>query len=201
MGIDKISQFNENQREAFDNVSDRFLSDLPTDVCERMKAIVSAAEIAEGEDVLDVGAGTGALIPDIRKFKPGRVYACDLSGKMLEHLQGRYPGVECYQCDIRDLSLDDASVDVVFMNGMYGNIADKPGAMRNILRMLRPGGRVVISHPEGRAYVEGLVRSEPFPITPLPSGDEASGFFASFGLAVRQYTDEPRLLIIVGVLT
>ena len=118
MGIDKISQFNESQREAFDNVSDRFLSDLPTDVCERMKAIVSAAEIAEGEDVLDVGAGTGALIPDIRKFKPGRVYACDLSGKMLEHLQGRYPGVECYQCDIRDLSLDDASVDVVFMNGI-----------------------------------------------------------------------------------
>ena len=54
---------------------------------------------------LDVGTGTGALIPDIRKYQPGRIYVCDLSGKMLEQVAQRYPEVEHHQSDIRDLDL------------------------------------------------------------------------------------------------
>ena len=193
------AQLNDKQRQAFDSVYDRFLVDLPQDVCERMARIVAAPAIKEGEAVLDVGTGTGALIPDIRRYQPGHIYACDLSNKMLDQVAQRYPEVERHQCDIRDLDLPDASVDVVFMNGMYGNIADKPGALKNMVRLLRSGGRIVISHPEGRAYVERLVRSEPFPITSLPSEDEAHAFLGSFGLRLQQYTDEEKLLIVVAV--
>ena len=199
MNDEQIAQFNAKQGQAFDNVYDRFLVDLPQDVCARMERIVAAPDIQTGENVLDVGTGTGALMPDIRKYQPGRIYVCDLSGKMLEQVAQRYPEVERHQSDIRDLDLPEACVDVVFMNGMYGNIADKPGALRNIMRMLRPGGRVVISHPEGRAFVEGLVRSEPFPITSLPSPDEAHAFLGAHGLTVAQYTDEEKLLICVAV--
>ena len=198
MDDEQRSQLNDKQRQAFDNVYDRFLVDLPQDVAERMGRVTAAPGIKEAEAVLDVGTGTGALIPDIRKYQPGRIYACDLSSKMLEQVARRYPEVERHQCDIRDLDLPDASVDVVFMNGMYGNIVDKPGAIKNIVRMLRPGGRVVISHPEGRIYVERLVRSEPFPITALPSEDEAHSFLGSFGLTVDQYTDEEKLVIVVA---
>ena len=42
-------------------------------------------------------------MPDIRKYRPGHIYACDLSGKMLEQVAKRYPEVERHQCDIRDL--------------------------------------------------------------------------------------------------
>ena len=199
MNDEQIAQFNAKQGQAFDTVYDRFLVDLPQDVCARMELIVAAPDIQAGENVLDVGTGTGALMPDIRKYQPGRIYVCDLSGKMLAQVAQRYPEVERHQADIRDLDLPEACVDVVFMNGMYGNIADKPGALRNITRMLRPGGRVVISHPEGRAFVEGLVRSEPFPITSLPSQDEAHAFLGSHGLTVTQYTDEEKLLIVVAV--
>ena len=195
----QIAQFNDKQRQAFDNVYDHFLLDLPKEVCERMERIVAAPAIQKGESVLDVGTGTGALIPDIRKSQPAHIYVCDLSSKMLEQVAQRYPEVERSQCDIRDVDLPEASIDAVFMNGMYGNIADKPGAIRNIMRMLRPGGRIVISHPEGRAYVDRLVRLEPFPITALPSRDEAHSFLGSFGLTVTQYIDEEKLLIVVAV--
>jgi hypothetical protein len=53
----------------------------------------------------------------------------------------------------------------------------------------------VISHPEGRAFVEGIARTEPFPITPLPSPEEAAALFGAAGLSVREYIDEERLLI------
>ncbi len=190
---------NDQQRQAFDKAHQYFLVPLPADVIERMARIVAAPAIQAGETVLDVGTGTGALIPQIQGYRPGRIVGCDLSGKMLEQVAERYPDVERHQCDIYDLKLPAESVNVVFMNGMYGNIADKDGALRNLVRMLRPGGRVVISHPEGRAYVERLVKQDPYPITSLPTEDEAHSFLGSFGLTVRQYTDEERLLIAVAV--
>ena len=191
--------FNDRQRQAFDKSYTYFLVPLPQDVIDRMGRIIAAATIRAGETVLDVGTGTGALIPQIRTYRPGRIVACDLSANMLEQVAERYPEVERHQCDIADLSLPAECVDVVFMNGMYGNIADKSKALGNIVRMLRPGGRVVISHPEGRAYVERLVKTDPYPITPLPGHPQARTFLGSFGLTVRHYTDEEKLLIVVAV--
>ncbi|MCE2487999.1 MAG: class I SAM-dependent methyltransferase [Desulfurellaceae bacterium] len=190
--------FNDRQRQAFDKSYTYFLVPLPQDVIDRMGRIIAAATIRAGETVLDVGTGTGALIPQIRTYRPGRIIACDLSANMLAQVAERYPEVERHQSDIADLSLPAECVDVVFMNGMYGNIADKSRALGTIVRMLRPGGRVVISHPEGRAYVERLVKTDPYPITPLPSHEEARTFLGSFGLRVGHYTDEERLLIVVA---
>ena len=192
-------RFNRAQSESFNGLYDRFLVDLAPDVIERMGRIVAAGAIEPGEVVLDVGTGTGALLPQIHACGPDRVVVCDLSEKMLEQVAQRYPGVERNHCDICDVDLPADSVNVVFMNGMFGNIADKPRALQNVARMLRPGGRAVVSHPEGRAYVEQIVRSDPFPITPLPSGAEAHALFEACGMHVRQYTDEERLLIVVAV--
>ena len=100
----QIARFNEAQREAFDRSFDRFLLALAPDVVERMARIVAAPSIAPGEAVLDVGTGTGALIPLIQRYRPSHVIACDLSGKMLEQVARRFPGVACHQCDVRDLT-------------------------------------------------------------------------------------------------
>jgi ubiquinone/menaquinone biosynthesis C-methylase UbiE len=195
---ERIARFNAAQRETFDRCYDRFLVELAPDVVERMQRIVAAPSIAPGEVVLDVGTGTGALIPLIQRHRPGQVVACDLSARMLEQVARRFPDVACHQCDVRDLALPDGSLDVVFMNGMFGNIVDKVGAMTNLVRMLRPRGRVVISHPEGRGFVARIAQTEPFPITPLPSEAEAHAFLGSFGLSVQQYVDEEKLLIVVA---
>lgn len=191
--------FNNQQRLAFDQSYQIFSAPLPADVIVRMGRIVAAPAIQTGETVLDVGSGTGALIPQIQGYHPDRIISCDLSGKMLEQLAERYPDVERHQCDIYDLNLPADYVNVVFMNAMYGNIANKEGALHNIVRMLRPGGRVVISHPEGRAFVEQLVKEDPYPVTLLPTEREAHAFLGSFGLTVRQYTDEEKLLIVLAV--
>ena len=144
--------FNDRQRQAFDKSYTYFLVPLPQDVIDRMGRIIAAATIRAGETVLDVGTGTGALIPQIRTYRPGRIVACDLSANMLEQVAERYPEVERHQCDIADLSLPAECVDVVFMNGMYGNIADKSKALGNIVRMLRRG-RPDSHQPPGRAGV------------------------------------------------
>ena len=96
---------------------------------------------------------------------------------MLEQVARRYSEVERHLCDVRELALPDGAVDVVFMNGMYGNIIDKEGALSNLVPMLAPGGRVVISHPEGRGFVaqRALARG-PSPVRPVGSGACGGGF-------------------------
>ena len=199
MDDEQIARFNRLQSQRFDELHSYFLEPLAADVVERMERIVSAPAIQPDEVVLDVGTGTGALLPLIRGYNPGRVIACDLSARMLEQVARLHPGVERYQCDVRDLALEPECLDVVFMNGMFGNIADKAGALRNVNRMLRHAGRAVISHPEGRGYVHRIARERPFPISPLPSPSEAQGLFAACGMAVRDYVDEEKLLICVAV--
>jgi len=199
MDEDQIARFNRLQAQRFDELHRRFLEPLPPDVIERMERIVAAPQIQPGEVVLDVGTGTGALVPLIRRYRPGRVIVCDLSARMLEQVARLHPDVERHQVDVGDLDLCNGSIDVVFMNGMFGNIADKQGAIRNVGRMLRSGGRVVISHPEGRAFVAGITRTDPFPITPLPSAEEARALLGASGLTVRDYIDEEKLLICLAI--
>src|SRR5262245_41879825 len=175
------------QRRHFNELVETFDTPQPLDVMERLDEIVSAAKLRHGEVVLDVGTGVGVLIPLIESYHPSVVLACDLAEKMLQRVREKYPEVCTYQADIALLPLESTSVDVIFMNAMYGNIADKASACQNAARMLRPGGRVVVSHPEGRAFVDQLRRTTDLFIESLP--DSAEGFQAllrPYGLNVTE---------------
>ncbi len=67
----------------------------------------------------------GFCIPLIQSYQPSTVLACDVAEKMLGRVQDKYPGVRTYHTDIASLDLASTGVDAIFMNGMYGNIADK----------------------------------------------------------------------------
>ena len=195
---EEVDRINRLQQEQFDKMVDLFEPPLPEGVPERLEQIVAAASILEGQTVLDVGAGTGILVPHIRPYRPGRIIACDLSEKMLERLCGNYPEVEAIRSDVRDLALPDRSIDAVFINACYPNIADKAGAFVNLFRMMKPGGRMVVSHPLGRRFVESLKKSSPFPLDVLPEKPEAKQMLCPLGFDIRSFVDETELYILVA---
>ncbi|MGA8877187.1 MAG: class I SAM-dependent methyltransferase, partial [Candidatus Korobacteraceae bacterium] len=156
------------------------------------------AELRPGAVVLDVGTGVGVLIPLIQSYQPSTVLACDVAEKMLQRVQVKYPGIRTYHTDIASLDLASTSVDAIFMNGMYGNIADKPAACRNAARMLRPGGRLMVSHPEGRAFVDQLRATSDLFIESLPTKEEFGTVLGPLGLEVIAYRDEPKLYLMVA---
>jgi SAM-dependent methyltransferase len=117
---------------------------------------------------------------------------------MLWRVQEKYPEVRIYHADIALLTLAQASVDAIFMNAMYGNIADKPRACQNAAQMLRPGGRLVVSHPEGRAFVDQLRVTSDLFIESLPAREEFQALLRPLLLDVITYQDEPRLYLMVA---
>jgi len=193
---EEIDRINRIQQERFDQSYHLFEPPLPQGVPERLDIIVAAAGIKEGDTVLDVGTGTGILIPVIQKYHPDNIIACDLSKEMLGQLKKNYSDVETFQKDIRDLALPKASVDVVLINACYPNIVDKEGAFTNIGRMLKNSGRLNISHPLGKAFVDALRPGAAYPLDDFPSKTEASVLFRPYGFKIKGYVDEPKLYIL-----
>jgi ubiquinone/menaquinone biosynthesis C-methylase UbiE len=196
---EEIQRVNRLQRKTFDRLYHLFEPPLPEGVPERLEKIVAHGQINGGDTVLDVGSGTGILIPIINKYEPRRIYACDLSDAMLEQLSSKkYPNVETIVADVRDLTLSGTSIDVVFINASYPNIIDKTRAFCNLSRMMTPGGRMVISHPLGKSFIRSLSAGAPFPLDDFPKKSEAERLFTPFGFEIETFTDEPKLYILVA---
>ena len=195
----EIDRINRIQRDHFNRLYHLFDPPLPAGVPERLEKIVAAADIETGDTVLDVGTGTGILISIIRQYEPGCIYACDLSEAMLRRLKENYSGIKTIQKDVRELTLPDKSIDVVFINACYPNIADKAGALENISRMLKPNGRMIISHPLGKAFIESLRKGSPYPLDDFPMKSETKKLLSPYGFTVKEFVDQPELYILSAV--
>ena len=195
---EEIQRINRVQRNTFDELYRLFEPPLPEGVPERLEKIVANGRINKGDTVLDVGSGTGILVPIIKKYKPGRVNACDLSRRMLEQLRNNYPYAKTILGDVRHLELPEHSIDVTFLNACYPNIVDKAGAFSNISRMMKAKGRLVISHPLGKAFIVSLQKRTAYPLDEFPGETEAGALLKPLGFDIEAFVDEPELYILVA---
>jgi len=109
--------------------------------------IAAQAAIQQGDDVLDVGCGTGATTREVARHvgADGSVAGLDLSESMLGVARETCPGVDFRQGSAIDLPHDDASFDAVVSSFMLMFVPDPMQAVSEMRRVLRPGGRLVVS--------------------------------------------------------
>jgi len=195
---EEVQRINRLQQNSFDKLYQLFEPPLPAGVPERLEKIVAHGKITRGDTVLDVGSGTGILIPIIKKYKPGCIHACDFSEGMLEQLRKNYPYVKTIMADVRDLNLPGGSIDAAFLNACYPNIVNKASAFSNLSRMMKAEGRIVISHPLGKAFILSLKEIVPFPLDEFPKRPEAGALLKPFGFEIETFIDEPKLYILVA---
>ncbi|PYQ24478.1 MAG: arsenite S-adenosylmethyltransferase [Acidobacteria bacterium] len=109
-------------------------------------------ELRPGEAVLDLGSGPGldAFLAADRVGPSGRVIGVDMTPAMLERAQrnaarGGYANVEFREGRLESLPLGDAVVDAVTSNCVINLVPDKAAVFRQVARVLKPGGRLVVS--------------------------------------------------------
>ena len=127
----------------------------------------SLGALKPGERVVDLGSGGGfdCFIAAAQVGPEGRVVGIDMTEEMLERSRAAATAmglrnVEFRQGVIESLPIEDGSVDIVISNGVINLCADKRQVFAEILRVLRPGGRLQFADiANGKEIPAGALRN------------------------------------------
>ncbi|MEU2897344.1 class I SAM-dependent methyltransferase [Streptomyces sp. NPDC088106] len=165
-------------------------------------AAVAALGLREGDRVLDAGCGTGRALPPLRAAvgPTGVVLGADLTAAMLRAAAraGRDRDGTLLLTDVAALPLRSSSLDAVFAAGLIAHLPDPAGNLREIARVVRPGGVLALFHPIGRA---ALAARQGRTITPddLRAEPNLRSLLTRSGWRMTSYTDEDTRFLALAV--
>jgi demethylmenaquinone methyltransferase/2-methoxy-6-polyprenyl-1,4-benzoquinol methylase len=148
------------------------------------RAVAEALDLHRGEKALDLAAGTGT---SSEPFVDAGVLTvpCDFSLGMLRVGRERRPDLAFVAGDATRLPFSDGAFDAVTISFGLRNVVDVDGALREMLRVVRPGGRIVVcefSHPTWApfrtVYTEYLMRALPKVARMVSSNPDAYVYLA-----------------------
>jgi SAM-dependent methyltransferase len=118
----------------------------------RFARAVGELGVRAGDVVLDAGCGTGRALPVLRAAvgASGTVVGVDLTAEMLAEARRRSRS-GLVRGDALHLPLRTGSCDAVLASGLVSHLADPAGGLRELARVARPGARLALFHPVGRA--------------------------------------------------
>jgi ubiquinone/menaquinone biosynthesis C-methylase UbiE len=110
-------------------------------------------ELLPCEAFLDAGCGDGRYLAALDDELPERVAGIDLAATIVETARARLPRADLRQGNLEALPFADAEFDLVLSSQVIEHVLDAPAAMRELARVLRPGGHLVVSTDNERNRV------------------------------------------------
>jgi SAM-dependent methyltransferase len=164
-------------------------------------AITEAGIPGNGVVVVDVGCGTGRALAALRQAAGphGKVIAIDVTPEMLRQARSRASAADAalILADARQLPLADACADAVLAAGLIMHLPDPGAGLRQLARITRPGGLLILFHPSGRAALAArhgrtLTPGEPLDLAALQRSTQNAGW------QLTTYDDAPHRFLAIA---
>jgi ubiquinone/menaquinone biosynthesis C-methylase UbiE len=191
-------------QEYFDQLAPTWDKELTRERLKCLGKIVKELGIKPGYYVLDIGSGTGVLLPFLiaELGDEGKIVALDFSAEMLGQAQAKNfpPIVSFAQADVLAIPLADNSVDLAICNSVFPHFNDKVKALKEIARVLRNNGRLVICHTMSREMINQLHQSAGGVIASdlLPPESQLRGLIKQAGLKITRFEDSPERYLVIA---
>jgi len=191
-------------QEYFDHLASTWDKELTPERLKCLGNIIKELGIKPGYCVLDIGSGTGVLLPFIiaELGDEGKIVALDFSAEMLVQAQAKNlpPIVGFAQADVLAIPLPDDSVDLAICNSAFPHFNDKVMALKEIARALKNNGRLVICHTMSRETLNqlhqcigGAVASDL-----LPDESQLKALIKQAGLKITRFEDRPERYLVIA---
>ena len=184
-------------REYFNRQADTWDEAVAEKNTARLGRMAERLHLKPGFTVLDVGTGTGVLLPyilgEIGKY--GRIVAIDIAEKMLLRARAKCfdENIDYLCTDVMAIPLGSDMFDAVVCYSSFPHFQDKPEALAEIYRVLKAGGRVSICHTSGRSVINDIHSQLPVVNNDIiPEADEMRLMMLSAGftqIKIEDYED------------
>jgi ubiquinone/menaquinone biosynthesis C-methylase UbiE len=191
-------------QEYFDQLAPTWDKELTPERLKCLGNIVKELGIKPGCYVLDIGSGTGVLLPFLitELGYKGRIVALDFSAEMLGQARAKNfsPIVGFAQADVLAIPLADNSLDMTICNSVFPHFGDKVRALGEIARVLKHNGRLVICHTMSRDMLNRLHQSVGGVVANdlLPDESQLRALMKQTGLKITRFEDNPERYLVIA---
>jgi ubiquinone/menaquinone biosynthesis C-methylase UbiE len=204
MAASSVNRLAMQLQEYFDQLAPTWDKELTPERLKCLGKIVKELGIKPGYYVLDIGSGTGVVLPFLitELGDEGKILALDFSAEMLGQAQDKNfpPIVGFAQADVLAIPLADNFVDLAMCNSVFPHFTDKAKALKEIARVLKNNGRLVICHTMSREMINRLHQSVGGMIANdlLPDESQLRRLIKQAGLKITRFEDSPERYLIIA---
>ena len=174
----------------FDRIAESWDANEFLSTPEVIKGIIARVGISSGSEVLDLGTGTGVLVPHLCEAvgPEGRITCIDISAGMLEKAKtkfGSYPGVSFILKDFERENVE-GWYDTIFLYSVYPHLQHPRETLKKLLNdNLKSGGSIIIGFPTDNEFVNEIHKERKAPGDLLPGAAGLAKKLCEWGLDAK----------------